>query len=67
MIPGVQEAVNAGVRVHLYGFGWDSMSSALWGIGEVSKSTPWVKRSILDGQVYKDKARLRPESTYSCF
>ncbi|STC68233.1 NYN domain [Corynebacterium diphtheriae] len=29
MIPGVQEAVNAGVRVHLYGFGWDSMSSAL--------------------------------------
>lgn len=29
MIPGVQEAVNAGIRVHLYGFGWDSMSSAL--------------------------------------
>lgn len=29
MIPGVQEAVNAGARVHLYGFGWDSMSSAL--------------------------------------
>lgn len=29
MIPGVQEAVNHGVRVHLYGFGWDSMSSAL--------------------------------------
>ena len=29
MIPGVQEAVNNGVRVHLYGFGWDSMSSAL--------------------------------------
>lgn len=29
MIPGVQEAVNAGVRVHLYGFGWDSMSAAL--------------------------------------
>ncbi|NMB23669.1 MAG: NYN domain-containing protein [Corynebacterium sp.] len=29
MIPGVQEAANAGVRVHLYGFGWDSMSSQL--------------------------------------
>ncbi|MHA2790060.1 NYN domain-containing protein [Corynebacterium sp. S7] len=29
MIPGVEEATNAGVRVHLYGFGWDSMSSAL--------------------------------------
>ena len=29
MIPGVQEAVTNGVRVHLYGFGWDSMSSAL--------------------------------------
>ncbi|WJZ03915.1 NYN domain-containing protein [Corynebacterium freiburgense] len=29
MIPGVQEATAAGVRVHLYGFGWDSMSSAL--------------------------------------
>ena len=29
MIPGVQEAANHGVRVHLYGFGWDSMSSAL--------------------------------------
>ncbi|MGD7002654.1 NYN domain-containing protein [Corynebacterium halotolerans] len=29
MIPGVQEATSAGVRVHLYGFGWDSMSSAL--------------------------------------
>ena len=29
MIPGVQEAVNAGIRVHLYGFGWDSMSSVL--------------------------------------
>ena len=29
MIPGVQEATNAGIRVHLYGFGWDSMSSAL--------------------------------------
>lgn len=29
MIPGVQEAVNHGIRVHLYGFGWDSMSSAL--------------------------------------
>ncbi|VEH05816.1 NYN domain [Corynebacterium kutscheri] len=29
MIPGVHEAVERGVRVHLYGFGWDSMSSAL--------------------------------------
>ena len=29
MIPGVQELTNAGIRVHLYGFGWDSMSSAL--------------------------------------
>jgi len=29
MIPGVQEATTNGVRVHLYGFGWDSMSSAL--------------------------------------
>lgn len=29
MIPGVQEAVEAGVRVHLYAFGWESMSSAL--------------------------------------
>lgn len=29
MIPGVQEAAAAGIRVHLYGFGWDSMSSAL--------------------------------------
>ena len=29
MIPGVNEAANNGVRVHLYGFGWDSMSSAL--------------------------------------
>ncbi|MDN8594210.1 MULTISPECIES: NYN domain-containing protein [unclassified Corynebacterium] len=29
MIPGVEEATNAGIRVHLYGFGWDSMSSAL--------------------------------------
>lgn len=29
MIPGVQEAAACGVRVHLYGFGWDSMSSAL--------------------------------------
>lgn len=29
MIPGVQEAANAGLRVHLYGFGWDSMSSQL--------------------------------------
>jgi uncharacterized LabA/DUF88 family protein len=29
MIPGVEEAVDAGVRVHLYGFGRDSMSSNL--------------------------------------
>lgn len=29
MLPGVREAVKSGVRVHLYGFGWDSMSSAL--------------------------------------
>lgn len=29
MIPGVNEATDFGVRVHLYGFGWDSMSSAL--------------------------------------
>ena len=29
MIPGVEEATYDGVRVHLYGFGWDSMSSAL--------------------------------------
>ncbi|AIG64848.1 hypothetical protein CATYP_10165 [Corynebacterium atypicum] len=29
MIPGVSEAARRGVRVHLYGFGWDSMSSAL--------------------------------------
>ena len=29
MIPGVEEATAGGVRVHLYGFGWDSMSSAL--------------------------------------
>ncbi|MBN9644368.1 NYN domain-containing protein [Corynebacterium mendelii] len=29
MLPGVKEATAAGVRVHLYGFGWDSMSSAL--------------------------------------
>lgn len=29
MIPGVEEATSAGIRVHLYGFGWDSMSSAL--------------------------------------
>lgn len=29
MIPGVEEAANNGIRVHLYGFGWDSMSSAL--------------------------------------
>lgn len=29
MLPGVTEASNAGVRVHLYGFGWDSMSGAL--------------------------------------
>lgn len=29
MLPGVHEAVDAGIRVHLYGFGWDSMSSNL--------------------------------------
>src|SRR5699024_8430108 len=29
MLPGVEEAVNAGIRVHLYGFGWDSMSLQL--------------------------------------
>ncbi|AWB84890.1 NYN domain-containing protein [Corynebacterium liangguodongii] len=29
MIPGVEEASNRGILVHLYGFGWDSMSSAL--------------------------------------
>lgn len=29
MVPGVEEATNAGVRVHVYGFGWDSMSSVL--------------------------------------
>lgn len=29
MIPGVQESTLNGVRVHLYGFGWDSVSSAL--------------------------------------
>lgn len=29
MIPGAQTAVDNGVRVHLYGFGWDSMSAAL--------------------------------------
>lgn len=29
MIPGVDEATSAGLRVHLYGFGWDSMASAL--------------------------------------
>ena len=29
MIPGVRVAVEAGVRVHLIGFGWDSISSAL--------------------------------------
>lgn len=29
MLPGVEEAINAGMRVHLYGFGWDSMSSQL--------------------------------------
>lgn len=29
MLPGVEEAVDAGIRVHLYGFGWDSMSSQL--------------------------------------
>lgn len=29
MLPGVEEAVTAGVRVHLYGFGWDSVSANL--------------------------------------
>nr|WP_120492775.1 NYN domain-containing protein [Corynebacterium lactis] len=29
MLPGVAEAAAAGARVHLYGFGWDSMSGAL--------------------------------------
>lgn len=29
MIPGVRVAVECGVRVHLVGFGWDSISSAL--------------------------------------
>ncbi|UVE96730.1 NYN domain-containing protein [Dietzia sp. B32] len=29
MIPGVRIAVDAGVRMHLVGFGWDSISSAL--------------------------------------
>ena len=29
MIPGVEEATSQGMRVHLYGFGWDSMSAAL--------------------------------------
>ena len=29
MIPGVEEVTNRGARMHLYGFGWDSMSSAL--------------------------------------
>lgn len=29
MIPAVRVAVDAGVRVHLIGFGWDSISSAL--------------------------------------
>src|SRR5690625_4228206 len=29
MIPGVHVAVDAGVRMHLVGFGWDSISSAL--------------------------------------
>ena len=29
MIPGVEEATRNGIRVHLYGFGWDSMSAAL--------------------------------------
>lgn len=29
MIPGVRVAVDCGVRVHLVGFGWDSISSAL--------------------------------------
>ena len=29
MIPGVEEVTSRGARMHLYGFGWDSMSSAL--------------------------------------
>ncbi|WKD58335.1 NYN domain protein [Corynebacterium capitovis DSM 44611] len=29
MIPGVEEATRLGARVHLYGFGWNSMSAAL--------------------------------------
>ena len=29
MLPGVQEVTQMGVRVHLYGFGWDSMASVL--------------------------------------
>ncbi|HJC85951.1 MAG TPA: NYN domain-containing protein [Candidatus Corynebacterium faecigallinarum] len=29
MLPGVEESVARGVRVHIYGFGWDSMSSNL--------------------------------------
>ncbi|HHY07923.1 MAG TPA: NYN domain-containing protein [Corynebacteriales bacterium] len=29
MIPGVQVAIEHGVRVHLIGFGWDSMSNSL--------------------------------------
>ena len=29
MLPGVEEAVAAGIRVHLYGFGWDSMLSLI--------------------------------------
>ena len=29
MIPGVEEVTRHGTRMHLYGFGWDSMSSAL--------------------------------------
>lgn len=29
MIPGVEEVTSHGGRMHLYGFGWDSMSSAL--------------------------------------
>ena len=29
MIPGVRIAVDAGIRMHLVGFGWDSISSAL--------------------------------------
>ena len=29
MIPGVEEVTSRGMRMHLYGFGWDSMSSAL--------------------------------------